>query len=240
MAAHAIAVLCPKRPDLMGQPLLGHVAWGFELPNGEWMIGAVEGDGWRHGNGLNGFWSRRMPDLRRALQYFADMQFRDAEYNYYKLLRVTDEVYPDPDGAMGVMRWVSGQKYELFGRNCMNSAYDILRAFSRGGHFNQRTLPAPQFNWIPNGWFNAIQVPDSDFNYLPRPSSFRGFAEADHADGLDDVMPVVPEWRVKGSADFMNIDAKQSELSPKDIVVPALPTHAESPDLAESEESEQV
>ena len=167
MSAHAIIVLCPTRPDLLGQPLLGHVAWGFQLPNNEWVIGAVEGDGWPRGNRFNGFWSRKVPSFNAALQHFANMKYEDAEYNQFKLLTVTHNVFPDPDAAMSVMKWVSGQKYELFGRNCMNSAYDILRAFSRGGNFNSRTMPSPDTNWIPNGWYNAIAVSNADHRCAP-------------------------------------------------------------------------
>ena len=167
--ANAIVVLCPKRPDLAGQPLLGHVGWGFELPDGQWMVGAVEGDGWANGNGMNGFWSRKVPGEKQATQVFANMVHYGAEYNYFKYLTMTSQVWPDPDAALRVMAWVSAQPYQLFGRNCMNSTYDILRAFSRGGHFNGKILPSPDFNWIPNGWFNAIQVPQ---RLSPSPSRF--------------------------------------------------------------------
>jgi len=227
MPAHAIVVLCPKRPDLFGQPVLGHVAWGFELPTHEWVIGAVEGDGWKHGNGVNGFWSRKVPSLNHALQHFAHMQYQDAEYNYVKILRVTDNVFPDPDGALHVMKWVSGQKYELFGRNCMNSAYDILRAFSRGGNFNGKILPTPDLNWIPNGWYNEIKVPDSDFRYLPTPTeSVHAFGTSNDAadDVMADMAATCPDWRNADSDDFLAIDASATEAADKAAVNVAEPT----------------
>ena len=107
--ANAIVVLCPKRPDLAGQPLLGHVGWGFELPDGQWMVGAVEGDGWANGNGMNGFWSRKVPGEKQATQVFANMVHYGAEYNYFKYLTMTSQVWPDPDAALRVMAWVSAQ-----------------------------------------------------------------------------------------------------------------------------------
>ena len=191
--ANAIVVLCPHRPDLLGQPLLGHVAWGFEYPNGEWLIGAVEGPDWN--GGLNGFWSVRRPNLRSALMYFAQMKNRNAEYNYYKLLTVSPGAQPDPRYAERMARWVSQQKYELFGRNCMNSAYDILRAFS-GGQYNNTQLPHPDHNWIPNGWFNAIETPD----YYNLPTVFTTRSREEQPVPFDISGEVqAPEWRALGA-----------------------------------------
>lgn len=230
--ANAIIVLCPNRPDLFGQPLLGHVGWGFELPDGQWMVAAVEGDQWVNGNRLNGFWSYRVPGLQQALQVFANMVHQGAEYNYYKFLTVTDQVWPDLDAAMHVMAWVSAQRYELFGRNCMNSAYDVLRAFSRGGHFNGRVLPSPEHNWIPNGWFNAIQVPDHDFHYLPPAShGVRAFALEPFE---ITVSPQCPDWRKPESPDYLPLTTAPSE--PLQAVHVEPPTAQPADQLAEAED----
>ena len=207
--ANAIVVLCPKRPDLAGQPLLGHVGWGFELPDGQWMVGAVEGDGWSNGNGMNGFWSRRVPGERQATQVFANMVHQGAEYNYFKYLTMTHQVWPDPDAAVRVMAWVSAQPYQLFGRNCMNSTYDVLRAFSRGGHFNGKILPNPDFNWIPNGWFNAIQVPQSDYHHLPPASQpVQAFAAA-----REELQAAAecPDWRNPESENYLPVGEAPNE-----------------------------
>jgi hypothetical protein len=155
------------------------------------------------------------------------MQYQDAEYNYVKILRVTDNVFPDPDGALHVMKWVSGQKYELFGRNCMNSAYDILRAFSRGGNFNGKILPTPDLNWIPNGWYNEIKVPDSDFRYLPTPTELvHAFGTSNDAadDVMADMAATCPDWRNVDSDDFLAIDASATEAADKAAVNVAEPT----------------
>ena len=71
--ARAFVVICPHRPSLFGQPLLGHVGWGYEYPNGEWSIGVVEGTEWN--GGINGFWSYRVPNLQAALTYFSRMKY---------------------------------------------------------------------------------------------------------------------------------------------------------------------
>ncbi len=190
--ANAIVVLCPHRPDLVGQPLLGHVGWGFEYPNGEWLIGAVEGPDWR--GGINGFWSVRRPNLRSALLYFAQMKNQGAEYNCYKLLTVTRGTHVTPQNAENTVRWVSQQKYELFGRNCLNSAYDILRAFCNG-KYNFTDLPHPNTNWIPNGWFNAIQT--NEYFNLPTYINMRSPQDALIPFEVNGEL-VAPEWRKKG------------------------------------------
>lgn len=222
MSAHAMIVLCPTRPDLQGQPLLGHVGWGFQLPSSEWVIGAVEGDGWSRGNGFNGFWSRKVASLKSALQHFANMQYQDTEYNYFKLLTVTHGVFPDPDSALSVMKWVSGEKYELFGRNCMNSAYDILRAFSHGGRFNSDIVSAPELNWIPNGWYNAIGVPDSDHRWLPSPTR-AVYSFLEEHDILDEVSALKPHWRDRKSDGYLAIDVEASEKAEKIVPLVASP-----------------
>ncbi len=191
--ANAIVVLCPHRPSLLGQPLLGHVAWGYEYPNGEWLIGAVEGPDWR--GGLNGFWAVKRPNLRSALMYFAKMKEQGAEYNCYKLLTVTPRTHVSPEYADQMVRWISQQKYELFGRNCMNSAYDVLRAFCNG-KYNFADLPHPNGNWIPNGWFNAIQTHE----YYKLPTKYSALQLQDNIVEFDLNGEVsVPEWRKRGS-----------------------------------------
>lgn len=162
--ANAIITICPHRPDvLLGQPILGHVGFGFEYPNGEWCIGAVEGTEW--GNDINGFWAVKVANLQSALRYFSNMKHYNAEYDYYKYLTVTDGVIPNPKYADQIVSWVSRQPYNLFGRNCVNSAFDILYAFS-GGKYNNANLPNPNLNWIPNGWFNAIKT--NEYYRLPQ------------------------------------------------------------------------
>ncbi|HBC17595.1 MAG TPA: hypothetical protein DC022_02300 [Alcanivorax sp.] len=108
----------------------------------------------------------------------------------------------------------------MFGRNCMNSTYDILRAFSRGGHFNGKILPSPDFNWIPNGWFNAIQVPQSDYHHLPpasQPVQAFAAAEADLQETAE-----CPDWRKPESADYLPLGGVPEEpVKPVEVVPPA-------------------
>lgn len=205
--ANAIVTICPHRPDLLGHPLLGHVGFGYEYPNGEWCIGAVEGTEWR--NDLNGFWAVKVPNLQAALHYFSNMKNYNAEYDYYKLLTVTTGVKPNPRYADQIVSWVAKQPYKLFGRNCMNSAFDILYAFS-GGRYNNSNLPNPNLNWIPNGWFNAIKT--NDFYYLPKNnletiSNFEKI-EITKEDKL-------PEWREKGNDLYLVERSKEEAIEVK-------------------------
>lgn len=206
--AKAFIVICPHRPDLLGQPLLGHVGWGYEYPNGDWCIGAVEGPEW--GADHNGFWASRKRDLRSALLHFSGMKNRDAEYDYYKLLTVSDGVEPNPDYADQLVRWVQQEPYNLFGRNCMNSAYDILKAFA-DAKFNGVDLPHPATNWIPNGWFNAIQT--NEYYKLPKAYNAEKSFEEENIMPFDlDGDLIAPEWRKPGAELFIK------ERSPEETV----------------------
>ncbi|MEO0343138.1 MAG: hypothetical protein AAF198_06840 [Pseudomonadota bacterium] len=213
MPAEAIVVLCPSRPDLLGQPLLGHVGWGFELPNGEWVIGAIEGDGWENGNGFNGFWSERRLNLNAALQHFSTMINYGAEYNQFKLLRVAQNIAANPQGALEMMGWLSQQHYKLVDGNCMDATYRVLKTFSRGGYFHGQELPSPDFNWIPNGWYNAIQVPQNDHQNLPYVGGMRNAGafcvKVDPLEGVKAIGPDVPaeEALPKRSASGISFEA---------------------------------
>lgn len=198
-AARAMVTICPHRPDnLLGQPLLGHVGWGYEYPNGEWCIGAIEGTEWK--GGINGFWAVKMPSLQAALTYFSRMKKNNAEYDYYKLLTVSSGVIPNPRYADRIVNWVAKQPYNLTGRNCMNSTFDILNAFS-GGKYNNTNLPHPNLNWIPNGWFNAIET--KEYYRLPV-TKFSNLAVMDNIKQFElGGELIAPSWRAKGEEFYM-------------------------------------
>lgn len=146
--ANAIVVLSRTRPAN-----LGHVGWGYEYPDGTWCVGAIEETMFQ--NFPNGFWKRRARNLEDAINYFRKMEARfDATYHEFKYLRADSP--PNWNAADQKMFWVQQQPYNIAGRNCMNSTYDILCAFSQGGHYNGQLLPRPDDNWIPNWWFDKI------------------------------------------------------------------------------------
>jgi hypothetical protein len=146
--ANAIIVLSRTRPFN-----LGHVGWGYEYPDGTWCVGAIEAELFQ--NFPNGFWKRRAKNLEEGINYFRKMEARfDANYDEFKYLRADSS--PNWKAADDKMFWVEQQPYNIAGRNCMNSTYDILCAFSSGGHYNGSFLPRPEDNWIPNMWYDKI------------------------------------------------------------------------------------
>lgn len=210
----AIVVICPHRPSLAGQPLLGHVGWGYEYPDRSWCIGSVEGPSWQ--GTFNGFWARRMPDLRSSLMYFAEMEAKlAAEYDFYKLLTVSNGITPDYQAADRVVAWVRNQEYNLTGRNCMNSTYDVLRAFANCA-YNGEQLPSPDWNWIPNGWFNAIKTND----YYKLPSRQYKFAKQDSYSGSElrlERDSAAPAWRV---GETPSLKHNQPQWQPVEFIEP--------------------
>lgn len=198
--ARAIVTSCEHRPNVAGLNILGHVGWGFEYPDGSWCVGAIEGPDWRQSN-FNGFWARRVPGLRAALDYYASMAAQGAEYDCYKLFTVPAPQWQQADQAVA---YVSRLKYELFGRNCMDSSYDVLRSFC-GGIYQGGIIPRPQQHIIPNDWFNQFEY--EEYRYLPgvTASSVIAMVEATPAEEeyrqRDNV--ATPHWRVPGNAEFI-------------------------------------
>lgn len=229
MGAQAIVILCPNRPQvLFNQPVLGHVGWGYEYPDGSWGVGSSEAP-WR---GIsNGFWSKRLPDLASALEFFSYNMTKlcGAEYNYYKGLEVNSDVTPNPSAADQTVAWISQQPYILTGRNCMNDTFDVLMAFA-GGQYNGTQIPSPQNNWIPNGWFNAIVT--NEYCYLPAAPPTNPNESCEF--GTDQISSIAihpappPPWRVVGDPSFIPL----AQLDPTHAVKqPVVPPNQQSPHL---------
>ena len=158
--AKAIVTSCEHRPNILGLNIIGHVGWGFEYPDGSWHVGAIEGSEWRKSN-FNGFWGKHLPNLNSALDYLSSMAARGAEYDCYKLFTIDK---PNPLAADRAVRYVSRLAFEPLGRNCLASAYDVLRAFG-GGYYQGGLLPNPKQHGIPNDWFNQFEY--EEYLYLP-------------------------------------------------------------------------
>lgn len=214
--ARALIVLCPHRPEKL-KIKFGHVGWGYEYPNGEWRVGAIEGDEWD--NSINGFWSVKVRSLDHALAYFTNMKKRRAEYNVYKLLTVSQHIKPNPAYADKMATWVAHQPYDVFGRNCMNSAYDILKAFS-GGNYNSTVLPSPEQNWVPNDWFNKIVA--TQFAYLPL--AVKSLAEDYIIEELStsevESEFETPEWRREGAELFITDRSNIESIPQIEVILP--------------------
>lgn len=209
----ALVAVCRHRPFNFG-----HVGWGYQHADGRWRIGAVEGVRWRAGN-HNGFWDARVDTLDHALQVFAGMHAQRAEYDAVKVLRVRDTVSPSPHFADEVVEWVRQEPYRVIDRNCMDSAYDILRAFAAGyrgpgGDLGGLgVLPKPEDRWLPNQWYDAL--PAEQEHMLPQPAAVSAKAatarrsadaaaiEALACDDIERCPPRTPSWRIPGHDDYI-------------------------------------
>lgn len=223
--ARAMVTSCEHRPNIANMNIIGHVGWGFEYPDGSWCVGAIEGDQWRPSN-FNGFWARRVPSFGAALQYCASMAARGAEYDCYKLFTVPEPRWQQADQAVA---YVSRLKYELFGRNCMDSTYDVLRSFCGGGIYQGGVLPKPQDHIIPNDWFNQWEF--EEYRYLPGVSA-AALADADDTQQVAEVVPaqgglVVPPWRVPGGAEFIAPVVDEARYRRRVAVIPPAETALE-------------
>src|SRR5205814_1001240 len=128
---------------------LGHIGWAFQsdydlqtqrnfywygsVENPSGKISVPDGD-----PQAIGFWDK-YGDWSNVLQ---DFQARG--YNQWKY----DTASPrHPEPAQQMMKVIALRGYNLFGRNCANAVYDILKAYG------ESDLPLLQlFPW-PNSWF---------------------------------------------------------------------------------------
>jgi hypothetical protein len=124
---------------------LGHVGWAFRAENGAFNVGAVENP-----SGLpfalpghTGFWTDWVADPVAAFRLASSF----GTYDHYKLIPV-DVAHPRE--AWETVRWVEAQPYLLSGRNCSDSAYDVLQAYG------VRDMAPPKQAWNPNMWFLGL------------------------------------------------------------------------------------
>jgi len=177
----------------------GHIGWAFDVDAQDTDCGAVEDPA-----GLPscdpaqmGFWETTTPTP------VALMLHRTPAYDALK--------YVDTDGgdaalAQSTVAWVATQPYTLFGRNCMDDVYDVLRAFGI------RNLPPPVLHWFPNNWFDAFEAILEPMTFLWRPVVVPEVAP--HA--LPPPAPVVaaaPAWRVLGTPEWHDLQAQMAAQS---------------------------
>jgi hypothetical protein len=135
----------------------GHVGWGFRVSQEDhWFFGSTENTQGAAtidaGNDI-GFWEHEgtydqmLDAFVRQTYYPRDHRAYPAwAYTAFKCEDVSDSAV---NAAKAEMAATARQGYRLIGNNCMNHAYNILKAY------NTKNLPDPAAvtNWAPNNWY---------------------------------------------------------------------------------------
>ncbi|HEX9131286.1 MAG TPA: DUF308 domain-containing protein [Ktedonobacteraceae bacterium] len=134
------AIVFVRHPGANG---LGHIGWAFEWNNGWFNAGSVEN---KEGKPFAqpqemGFWSAH------TLDPIGVMQKQPVPYDEYKIFYVKQ---PCPKGAWMTVIWESREPYVILRHNCIDVAYDILRAYGA------TDLLDPAEELVPNDWYDAL------------------------------------------------------------------------------------
>ena len=193
----------------------GHVGWGFMLGDDTFLVGSVDNPPHTLHTSPDkmGFWAVRTRDPIGVARAHA-----------YTEMKVIELDQGDSEEAVHVVAWHSHKPYKLFGCNCMDVSYDILRAFGLDN------LPTPAHDWEPNHWFDHTQgrydriegqsisletdpkgqAPTS----VPLPAVDGRFTDVHEA-----IEPTVPAWRREHTAEADDFDAAKRNA-------PSLPSTA--------------
>jgi hypothetical protein len=160
----------------------GHVGWAFDYdPPGRIDAGSVE----NHSGGIHtdashmGFWNELGDDPVARM--------RKNEYDDVKFVDVDDA---DPVDAYQTVLWIEKHAYSAVLRNCLDDAYDVLRAFG------VPDLEPPSHDWFPKNWFahfRGTQRKVSEFQWDEGQSAqTRPKFSVPDPESLE---PEAPEWR---------------------------------------------
>lgn len=166
----------------------GHVGWAFEYGDETFNVGAVENTA---GYFLDGpmqmaFWTQR------TAQPVAPMKMR--HYDEFKLIEVQQ---PNPSYAWQVVQWVGHHWYSFAWHNCMDSTYDVLRAFG------VPNLPPPVLHWLPNGWFDSIQAEHHEVNEIDDTQLKKATVQPLHIPVTQTIAP--PAWRIASTPEAQEL-----------------------------------
>lgn len=182
---------------------LGHVGWSFDFDASQVNAGSVE-------NPLGtptcdptdmGYWD-----------VFCSDPIPEMAEKRYDALKYVDQTQADPSGAYRVAQWIKSLPYCVFGRNCLDDTYDVLRAYGVVG------LPPPSNEWLPREWFeklNATQASLVGFKWSNRPAaSVLSLATLPLKDEVfSQLFPLMPSWRDPGSNDWHDLQTQLAEVS---------------------------
>jgi hypothetical protein len=159
----------------------GHVGWAFEYdPPTCIEAGSVE----NHGGGIHtdakdmGFWNELSDDPVACM--------RKLQYDDVKFVDVVDA---DPVAAYQTVLWIEKHAYNAILRNCLDDAYDVLRAYG------MEDIEWPSHDWFPKNWFahfNGTQRKVSEFEWNEGQSNTAKGANVPDPASLE---PKAPEWR---------------------------------------------
>ncbi len=167
---------------------LGHVGWSFQYSDGTYRGGSVENPAGMPvmPPGGTGFWSERILDPVAPMRLLS--------YDVFKMFEVPNS---DHGRADSTVAWIAQQPYVVIFRNCMDDAYDVLRAYG------VPALPLPMLEITPNHWFDSLPAES-------HPISLRGLLEAgllppvrvkiDEPTSIPHPEP--PPWRTPGTQEW--------------------------------------
>lgn len=120
---------------------LGHLGWAFENVDGTFWVGSVENPGSQPVTPpeSKGAWELRTRDPIGVISRF--------NYDEFKVLWVRE---PNPEGALKLVYALKAQPFYLFGRNCLNDTYDILKIYGVKG------LPDVNLSYTPVSWYDRL------------------------------------------------------------------------------------
>ncbi len=167
----------------------GHVGWAFDYdPPPRVDAGAVE----NHSGGIHsdasrmGFWTELSADPVACM--------RKNQYDDLKFVDVDDA---DPVCAYETVLWIGKHAYTAILRNCLDDAYDVLRAFG------VPDLEPPSHDWFPKNWFahfRGTQRPVANFDW--NEGRTEGSSGSEAPPDPDSLEPTTPDWRNPLSAVF--------------------------------------
>lgn len=145
--------------------LIGHVGWGFQLQNGNFMFGSKEATpkefeghfppGTIPEGKPNGVFIQEHPleQMLSAIKAGGNPQGPRFFYHQYKLLTAQN---PNISDAIRVAQDSKNRGYGVAGNNCMDDVYKIITAYAGG---DKNFLPWPSTHWLPNHFFDDINAP---------------------------------------------------------------------------------
>ncbi|MDD4978054.1 MAG: hypothetical protein PHI29_05430 [Gallionella sp.] len=179
---------------------LGHVGWGFYWDQQTSIVGSTENPlGTAHTSAFEkGAWKKRIRHEAVLTEFRSGRVLVGVQVPPYRSYKVIEVGNPDPQYAWKVVNACEQKDYWLSGfpegRNCMDDAYDILRAFGCAN------LPTPQQAVSPINWFNLIAAIEHD---LYAEKTLRNSMHAEESFSMPEVKGFdLPVWRQEGTAEF--------------------------------------